>query len=223
MRTALVLLVAALVSSALAVDMNTTMVDWSFDACRQDPSCASRWQLVRDTVRASATAYERRKFDEMMAIFLERREDGGVGAVDMMVACAGQSRTDECNAVRYMWLGMLREAHVCQTNEEWVVGHGCHCMDGKHCNVDCTDEALSDLWSFTVAVGIVGVGVLSVFVWEVRKEEDLSRAVEQRLTAAANNHYLAQARLYVAENAAALMANTNVPVQPLTRKQGVQI
>lgn len=217
-----VVVLVLLVGGVLAIDMNTTMVEWSFDACRQDPACAARWQLVRDTTRASATAYERRKFEEMMAVFLERREDGGVGAVDMMVACAGKT-TDECNAVRYMWLGMLREAQVCQTNEEWVVGHGCHCMDGKHCQVDCTDAALSDLWSFTVAVGIVGVGVLSVFVWEVRKEEDLGRAVESRLAAAGNNYYLAQARLYTAENAAALMANPAVPTEPLTRKQGVQI
>lgn len=211
-----VLLLGSSAALAALVDPTDPVVQWSFETCRQDSMCAARWQLSQSK---TATANERQKFDEMMVVFLERREDGGVGALGMMQACAGQT-TEECNALQYMWLGMLREAHVCDVNEEWIPEHGCHCMDGKHCAVDCTDAALSDLWSFTVAVGIIGLGVVSLFVWEVRKEEDLSNAVERKMALGSNNYYLAQARLYAAENAPMLQAS---PVAVIATSSGVQI
>ena len=201
---------------ATLIEPDDPVVQWSFDTCRQDAMCAARWQLSQNK---AATANERQKFNEMMVMFVERREDGGVGALGMMQACAGQT-TEECNALQYMWLGMLREAHVCDVNEEWIPEHGCHCMDGKHCSVDCTDAALSDLWSFTVAVGIIGLGVVSLFVWEVRKEEDLSAAVEKRMVVGSNNYYLAQARLYAAENAPMVQPN---PVAVIATQSAVQI
>lgn len=215
--------VCLLLGIALATSVDESVVQWSFDACRQDPPCAARWQLSRDTDKP-ASAYERKKFDEMMAIFLERREDGGIGAVDIMAACNADAESDaQCNTIGYMWLGMLREAHVCDANEEWVVDHGCHCMDGKHCKVDCTDASLSDLWSFTVAVAIIGIGVMSVFIWEVRKEEDLSAAVERRMTLAANNYYLASARLYVSDNAPMMANPVMVTPSTITNRRDVQI
>jgi len=187
--------VAAFVLAALSSPANSKALSWSFDVCKEDPVCSERWQLSR---ASESTVYEHHKFDEMISLFLQRREDGGVGAVDLVANCLDDETNEQCDSVRYMWLGMLREAQVCATNEEWVVGHGCYCMDGKHCQDECTDAALSDLWSFTAAVAVFGIGALAVFVSEVGKEKELSRTIEAKMDITAASYYTLQARVYAA-------------------------
>ena len=218
MQYACIATLLMVVACAHAVDPVTS---WSFEVCRQDPMCAARWQLALGAEMASG--YEQQKFQEMMKLFLERREDGGVDAVTMVRHCAEQEAEpgDECTYIRYMWLGMLREAHICATNEEWVVDHGCHCMDGKHCQEDCADAALADLWSIVVVVSVVGIGALAALVWEVRKEEELSAAVEKRMARTTSNYYLATARLYVASNSA--VSATSIIATSVNNGRNVQI
>lgn len=183
---------ATLVLLAVANALDAELVAWSREACADDPPCAARFGLQA----GDASAYEQRRFAEMLAVFVQRREDGGIGAADLVAECLA-APTPGCPGVQWMWIGMLRQAHVCGDNEEWIVDHGCECIDGKHCNTDCAQQQTADVWSLNVLVAIFGLGTLVFFVSTSRTAGTMRRAIDDRVRDAAINFYTAQAELFL--------------------------
>lgn len=183
----------------------STVVRWSFDLCAADVTgCAPRFGLV-------GASSDETRFTEMSAMWHQRRADGGVLTSSLLTECAAaygdvNSIGDECLPMAQIWLAMLRSSHVCDDNHQWVIGHGCVCIEGHHCEVDCTEAALSDLWSFTMAAGIIGIGALVAFSRQTWQDQQLAAADEERFQRAAVAYYTLNAQLWLEQQAALLPA-----------------
>ena len=185
--------------AAAADDDDATLMTWSLEACQSDVPCAVHFQLPTGR---PPEPYERQRFVEMMRMFLARRDQSD-GAVPMVTSCINGTVDNAalCAEVEWLWLGMMRSANVCEVNEEWVVGHGCHCEDGKHCDTDCTQAIISDLWSTWVVFGILGIGVLFFLMQSINEFRELSAKQEAALARDSIAHYTLQAQLYAASAA----------------------
>lgn len=196
------LLVAALVALvASAAAASASFVAWSLDTCRSDPVCAARFGLPA-APDAAISSYDVARFGEMLAVMAARQQDGDVGAEAVLGPCTDDAAPPGCSMAQWMWLGMLRQAQVCGNNEEWILGHGCSCIDGKHCADDHDSSDLASLWPFTLAVSIIGVFMLVIVIWDTRKSNEMERHAAQRYAVSLVAHYTLQAQLYLAEPAA---------------------
>jgi len=200
-------LLAAIVAAAAAID--APFVAWSLDTCRSDPVCAARFGLPA-APDAAITSYDVARFGEMMAMMTARQQDGDVGADAVLAPCAADAAAPGCAMAQWMWLGMLRQAQVCATNEEWILGHGCSCIDGKHCADDHDSTDINSLWPFTLAVAIIGVFMLVIVIWDTRKSNEMERHATQRYADSLIVHYTMQAQLYVAETPPARAGTLNI-------------
>jgi hypothetical protein len=192
---ALLLLLAA---AAAAAPLDAAFVEWSLGTCRSDPVCAARFRLPAEV--GVLEAYDTARFGEMLAMMVARQQDGGdVGATAVLGACVAEPGAPGCSMAQWMWLAMLRQARVCGENEEWVVGHGCSCLDGKHCASEYDNDDINDLWPFTLAVAIIGVFMLVIVVWDTRKSNEMERLATKRFADSLVAHYTLQAQLFLAE------------------------
>jgi hypothetical protein len=192
----LVALVALVVGFSHAATPASTVVRWSYELCRADANgCAPRFSLV-------GGSNDEARFTEMVAMWHTRHDDGGVLTSSILVDCAiaysnVETIGDECLPLAQLWLAALRSAHVCGDNYQWVLGQGCVCISGHHCEVDCTETALSDLWSFTVAAGIIGVGAVAAFARQTWQDQRLAAADEEKFQRAAVAYYTLQSQLWL--------------------------
>jgi hypothetical protein len=186
-----------------AAALDDSVVAWSLAACQADPPCALRFDLP---MGSPPTTYEQQRFAEMMAVFALHSQDGDTGAADLVAMCTNGSATDGCASVQWMWVGMLRQAQVCAPNEEWIVGHGCECLDGKQCDTDCMQRKIADLWSLNVLVALLGLGALALFVSDAQKFSRMRHDIDDRAHRAAVEHYTTQAQLYAADTTATRFA-----------------
>lgn len=197
-------LVLTLVAAVACAAPDPAFIAWSLDTCRSDTVCALRWRLP--TGSAPLDAYDVARFGEMMAVFVARHQDSDVGYMDALATCVANDSTPGCTIAQLLWLGMLRHAEICNDNEEWVLNHGCECMDGKQCVADCTQAVIDNLWPFTLAVGVLGVVVLLFFIWDIRKANEMARVSAERFQQTLTAHYTLQAHLYLAAAAPAAIS-----------------
>jgi hypothetical protein len=204
MHAAAALLLTFVVAAACAAP-SAAFAAWSLDTCRSDAVCATRFGVP--AASGALSAYDVARFAEMLSMIVARQPDSDeVGAVDALASCVGNDSAPGCAVAQLLWLGVLRVEvrRLCADNEEWILGHGCECMDGKKCVVDCTQAAIDNLWPFSLSVGILGVFMLIILVWMLRKSQEMERVSRERNAQTLVMHYTLQAHLYLADSTPAV-------------------
>lgn len=180
-----------------------------FALCAADSVCAVRWGLG-----AGDEDFARERFDEMLAVWETR--DGF--SLTPILPGATNATADIDPALAYALLVMMRTAHVCEDNQEWVPGHGCVCSEGKHCGIDCTEVVISDLWSIAVAVGVSSVVGLFLVIWITQQDSALAHQLEEKFSSASVSYYTAQAQLWASDISQKIASGSAArrPVAPTT-------
>lgn len=190
------------VVAAAGVPFGGTFVSWSLDTCRTDAACATRFRLPRTD--ADIDAYDVARFGEMLAMSLARQQNGGdeLFMANVLAPCMDDASGPGCATVQWMWMMMLRQAEFgCSPNQEWILGHGCECTDGKKCTDNCLQVAIDNQWPLTLAVGIIGVFMCAFVVWDMRQSNEVARLSAQHHNESVAAYYTLSAQLYVANEA----------------------
>lgn len=166
------LLVLILVATAHAAIPSSALIDWSFVNCQTDPICA----------QALPSGNDPDLFAEMLLEYVSTRHDIGIGILDIVTPCAQPITTPNCTAILALWIGMLREARLCEINEEWIAGQ-CRCIEGFNCYEDCIAERALDITALTIISIAFLVAVVAGFawvLWAMRQTNERVSKVETR-------------------------------------------
>ena len=187
------------VVAAAGAPLSGTFVTWSLDTCRTDAACAMRFMLPRDDT--DITAYDVARFAEMLTMTIARQQNGAddMYMADVLAPCIADNTAPGCAAVQWMWMMNMREADFgCHPNQEWILGHGCECIDGKKCTDDCLQVAIDNLWPFTLAVAIIGIFMCALVVWDMRQSNEVARLAAKRYADSLAAYYTLTAQLHIA-------------------------
>lgn len=152
------------------------LIQWSFVNCQSDILCAA----------ALPSGADAEIFSEMIFMYFSMRADSGDSILPLIEPCLQpvlpvdpcENCTVTCAQIQTMWIGAMREAHVCRTNEEWVSGE-CRCIEGKNCHEDCIAErsvSASALFGFGSVALLVSV---SLAAWILHGEKKTNKDVER--------------------------------------------
>jgi len=208
MHAAAALVLAFVVATAWAAPPSAAFVLWSRDTCRADAQCAVRFGLPPSN--AAISEYDTAHFSEMLTMFVAQQQNDIADVASAVADCVDSPDTPGCSRVQLLWATMLRQAHPCSENEEWVLGVGCECIDGKQCVSDCTQAVINNVWPFALAVAICCVFMLVMFIWDVRKFNEMDKRGNERYERTLVAHYTLQGQLYLASSPAPLAPPTRV-------------
>jgi len=183
---AVLALVVALVATCRAVVPSAAFVDWSYTNCQADAICAE----------SIPSGVDPAVFGEMLQSYIDKRQDAGIGIISIIEPCVqlilpgddGSCASTDCAGYQQLWLGMMREAQICAANEEWIEGHGCHCIENRICGNFLFDRSRRfDV--FIALLALLGALVMAEAMWEERKRARiLEKFATQLLTSSQMNY-----------------------------------
>lgn len=192
MAIALLATLCALVEPARATGAvpSPALMAWSFSICNADTLCSTLAFPANGDLLV---------FEQMMLHYMDRRPDDGTDLVAHLEVCALTPPVTECSE---MWLWQMRDAIVCDINEEWIEGHGCQCIEGRNCQEDCLALASNKSLSLIVFLVVLGVFVAVVFAWIVKNNARVFASLDAQDLRVRDLHAAVGARLYVQRTAA---------------------
>jgi hypothetical protein len=191
-RLAALALLALLAATCQAVVPSAAFVDWSYVNCQADAICAEAIPSGLDPVI----------FGEMLQAYIDGRQDAGVGVISLIEPCVqlvppaddGLCPSTNCAGYQQLWLANMRDARVCGANEEWIEGHGCHCIEGRICGNYPFDRS-SRLDVFIAGMVFGFVLLTSDTVWEELKRLRVVQKLEYQVSALQSHVYSLRVRL----------------------------
>ncbi len=185
-RFAVLALVTVLVATCRAVVPSAAFVDWSYTNCQTDPICAE----------AIPSGVDPAVFGEMLQSYIDKRQDAGIGIISIIEPCVqlilpgddGSCASTDCAGYQQLWLGMMREAQICAANEEWIEGHGCHCIEGRICGNFIFDRS-NRFDVFIALLAVLGVLVMAEAMWEEGKRARILAKLDSQVEAMSQMNY----------------------------------
>lgn len=199
---ALVLL-ATLCALCQAVVPSAAFVDWSYTNCQADAICAEAMPSGADPAI----------FGEMLQYYIDHRQDAGIGIVSLVEPCVqlilppddGLCASTDCAGYQQLWLGMMREARICEPNEEWIEGHGCHCIEGRICG-DGVFDRNHRVDAFIALMVTLTVLIIAEAMFEEGRRSRIMWKLAAQVAAMARMNY---------ERRVVLAMSTQAPAPPL--------